>query len=69
MTLQLHTHLYFERAQTFEDMARRVSAIATELADQGCLITSVSHALDADDPNGRYQFIVAGSSSSPQHAP
>ena len=50
--------ILFERAETFEDMANRVSEIMTEQADQGNVVSSLSHAVDHEDPKGPYQFIV-----------
>jgi hypothetical protein len=54
------THIFLEHAHTFEGVGSRVSEIAHELADQGCVVSSVSHTIDEDDPAGRYQVIVIG---------
>jgi hypothetical protein len=54
------THIFLEHAHTFEGVGSRVSEIADELAEQGCVVSSVSHTIDADDPAGRYQVIVIG---------
>jgi hypothetical protein len=54
------THIFLEHAHTFEGVGRRVSEIAHELAERGCVVSSVSHTIDLDDPAGRYQVIVIG---------
>jgi hypothetical protein len=54
------THIFLEHAHTFEGVGSRVSEIAHELAEQGCVVSSVSHTIDVDDPAGRYQVIVIG---------
>jgi hypothetical protein len=35
-----------------------VSEIMAEQADRGNIVSSLSHAVDHDDPKGPYQFIV-----------
>ncbi len=52
------THIFLEHAHTFDGVGSRVSEIAHELAEQGCVVSSVSHTIDRDDPAGRYQVIV-----------
>jgi hypothetical protein len=54
------THIFLEHAHTFEGVGSRVSEIAHELAEQGCVVSSVSHTIDEDDHAGRYQVIVIG---------
>jgi hypothetical protein len=43
-------------------MAARVGELAQELAEQGCIIASLSHAIDDSDPAARVQFVVVGRS-------
>jgi hypothetical protein len=58
----LSNNIYMEHADTFEAMAARVGELAKELADKGCIIASLSHAIDDSDPQGRVQFVVVGRS-------
>jgi hypothetical protein len=58
MDVDQHRFILFERAKTFEDMANRVGEVMKEQADQGNVVSSLSHAVDHDDPKGPYQFIV-----------
>ncbi len=58
MDIDQRCFILFERAKTFEDMANRVGEIMKEHADRGNVVSSLSHAVDHDDPKGPYQFIV-----------
>ena len=62
MDRDIHVHHYFEHAATFEGISVRLGEIANDLAEQGCIISSVSHTIDREDPDGPYQFIVVGRS-------
>jgi hypothetical protein len=62
MDMEAHrTYIVFERAATFEAMAERVGEIMEEQVEQGNTISSLSHAVDPNDPKGPYQFILIAS--------
>jgi hypothetical protein len=60
--VELSNNIHMEHADTFEAMAVRVGGLVKELADKGCIISSLSHAIDDSDPQGRVQFIVVSRS-------
>jgi hypothetical protein len=63
--MDIHAGIFFERAATFEAMAERVGVIMQEQADEGNMVTSLSHAIDPEDPKGPYQFIVIATPAVP----
>jgi hypothetical protein len=43
-------------------MGERLAVIATELAEQGSVVSSVAPLIDREDPDGPYIFVVVGRS-------
>jgi hypothetical protein len=58
-----HSHIFFEQAYSFGEVKTRVEDIAKQLAAEGCIVVSVSHAHgDPNDSQGAYEFVVVGRS-------
>jgi hypothetical protein len=54
------SRFYIEHAASLDAMGERLTAIATELAEQDFVVSSVAPMIDREDPEGPYIFVVVG---------